>query len=219
MVVALEKAKSVRSVARKLVPLKRLTDAAHNPPARIADKNIRELVDSMDRIGLLHPITINAEYEIIDGHRRVASARKLGWLDIECNVVEEDSSEVYASVNVTARRMSGNDALAVWLVNPHAVPTASASRFTEMETAIGRVAVKKISSAGYSIRVYQTARRIARYCDDLDAQTVTAIVLWLLETATIGQVMKALESGQSPKVIMEAVRKGKPIVFRMVVAD
>lgn len=208
--------KQPRSITRKLIPLVRLKDAAHNPPARTLEKNLRELADSMDRIGLLHPVTVSRDWEIIDGHRRRAAARLLGWRDIECNVVEEDPAEVYASVNPTARRLSGNDALSVWLVNKNAVPRASAARFEQMAAEVGLPLAKKIAKAGMSVRVWQTARRIARYCDSAE---VAAILDWLIDVATVGQVMKALESGVSAHVFLSAVRKGKPIVFRAQVAD
>lgn len=205
-----------QSITRKFVPLDRLKDAPHNPPARVLEKNLRELADSMDRIGLLHPVTVSKDWEIIDGHRRRAAARLLGWRDVECNVVDEDPAEVYASVNPTARKLSGNDALSVWLVNKDAVPRASAARFEQMSAEVGRDVVRKVARAGMSVRVWQTARRIARYCDSTE---VASILNWLVDVATVGQVMKALESGVGAKVFMDAVRKGKPIVFRAQVAD
>jgi hypothetical protein len=216
---AVELSKRVKVVNRKLIPLKRLKNAPHNPPGRVDKKNLRELMDSLDLIGLLHPVTVSASEEIIDGHRRCAAARLLGWQDIECNVVDEDAASVYASVNVTARRMSGNDALTVWLANPHAVTDRVSSRIGEMANVIGLPLLKKIADAGYSMRVYQTACRVCRYCEVNYNEGVKSVVQWLLSTATIGHVMKAMEAGESPKIIMEAVRKNKPVVFRLAVDD
>src|SRR5580765_448363 len=102
---------------RKLVPISRLKPAAHNPFRRTAKENIGKLADSMDLIGLLQPITITKDYVIIEGHRRWAAAKQLGWKEIEANVMEGDPALIYASVNVTMRPMSGNDALGVWLAN------------------------------------------------------------------------------------------------------
>ncbi len=215
----LVESKRVKVVNRKLIPLKRLKDAKHNPANRISPKNLVALMDSMDMIGLLSPVTITADEEIIDGHRRVASAKALGWEDIECNIIEEDPSAVYASVNSTPRKMVGSDALNVWLVNAVAVTTRLAMKFSAMNEVIGRPLVKRIADAGLSARVYDTAKRISRYCGDPSKETIKAVVKWLIETASIGQVMKALEAGHDPKIVMKAVRENKPIVFKIAVGE
>ncbi len=217
--VKLVQSKRIKVVNRKLIPLSRLKNAPHNPPSRIEPRNLRELVDSLDMIGLLAPVTVNFVDEIIDGHRRVAAAKLLGWIDIECNVIGEDSAAVYASVNATPRKMSGSDTLNVWLANPAAVPSRTGAQIQGMVADIGKVLAQRIADKGYSIRVYQTARRICRYCDDTDSETVKAVIAWLIDVATIGQVMKAMESGESPALIMQAVKRGKPVVFRLTISE
>ena len=72
--------KRVRVLNRKLIPLKRLKNAAHNPPSRIDPKFLKELIDSLDLIGQLHPITVTPQDVIIDGHRRwKARPGQAGW--------------------------------------------------------------------------------------------------------------------------------------------
>ena len=50
--------------------------------------NINELAESMKLHGLMNPIVINKENELIAGYRRLASAKKLGWNKIEVTVVD-----------------------------------------------------------------------------------------------------------------------------------
>lgn len=211
--------KRIRVLTRKLVPLKRLKEAPHNPPGRTTLHNIRALIDSMDMLGLLHPITVTIDYEIIDGHRRLAAAKALRWRDIECTVVEEDPASVYASVNVTSRKMSGAEMLAVWLKNPKAVPARKATAFSDMQIVLGPELVKRIAAAGYSDTVFRLGRRIANYCEDNHVDTVQSIVTWLLDVGSIGQVKKAIENGESPKTIIKAVRQNKPVKFRLQIED
>lgn len=214
-----ELSKRVHSVTRKLIPLKRLKNAKHNPPRRIDPKNLKKLIDSMDMIGLLHPVTVSVDNTIIEGHRRVASAKILGWKDIECNAVDDDPDTIYASVNVTSRTLSGNDSLCVWLKNPRAVLPSAAAKYQAMQEEIGDALTRQIADAGYSTRVYLTAKRVCRYCEWNYASAVKDVVRWLLKTATIGHVMKAMEAGESPKIILQAVQKNKPIVFKIAIAD
>lgn len=45
------------------------------------------LEESIKRIGLLHPITINEKHELIAGYRRLVSCQNLGWNEISANVI------------------------------------------------------------------------------------------------------------------------------------
>lgn len=208
--------KRLMPTKRLLVPLKRLKNAPHNPPNRILPKNLRKLVDSMDLIGLLQPVVIAEDFTIIEGHRRVAAAKVLEWDDIECVVIKEDPATVYASVNASLRKMSGNDSLSIWLKNPHAVPQQLHSKFGEMMNLLGKELVRRLVDGGHSYRVFSTACRIQRYCG-FDSEQLKAITRWLIETATIGQVMKALEAGESAAAIAKAIKNNKAISFKMTV--
>ena len=53
--------------------------------------DIGALMESMKRYGLLNPIVINTKNELIAGHRRLESARRLGWQSIEVVVLEKES--------------------------------------------------------------------------------------------------------------------------------
>lgn len=212
--------KRVRVVNRQLVPVKRLKDAKHNPKGRIEPKFLRGLMDSMDLIGQLHPITISPNWVIIDGHRRRAAARLLGWKDVEVNIVEEDPLEVYRSVNNgSSKRINGNDALNIWLISAGAVPETTGTKIGEMAKFLGREYVIKVADAGYSVKFYHFARQLARYCEMDDPGNVKTIIDWLINTAVIGQVQKAIETQSPSKVFLDAIRKNKPIVFKATVQE
>ena len=49
---------------------------------------LQPLMDSLDARGLMNPVTVNGNYELIAGHRRLESARRLGWDTIEVQVIE-----------------------------------------------------------------------------------------------------------------------------------
>ena len=50
--------------------------------------NINELSESMNIHGLMNPIVLTREYQLIAGFRRLESAKKLGWENIEWFPVE-----------------------------------------------------------------------------------------------------------------------------------
>lgn len=57
------------------------------------DSEILELAESIDRQGLLNPITVqmgkHGRYVVIAGHRRFEAVKRLGLPHIECNVVND----------------------------------------------------------------------------------------------------------------------------------
>ncbi len=50
--------------------------------------DIEGLMASMEKFGLITPITINAKHELIAGGRRLEAAKRLGWTEIEAAVLK-----------------------------------------------------------------------------------------------------------------------------------
>lgn len=53
-------------------------------------RDYSELAESMSRVGLLQPITVNEAGTLVTGRHRLEAARSLGWETISAVVVEED---------------------------------------------------------------------------------------------------------------------------------
>jgi ParB-like partition proteins len=64
---------------------------------KVDEEYINLLMKSLKEDGQLHPITVrplpDGRYEIIDGLHRVEAAKRLGWRDIEANIVSVDDLE------------------------------------------------------------------------------------------------------------------------------
>ena len=50
--------------------------------------NLDDLKESLKLYGLMNPITINRNYELIAGERRLQAAKQLGWTNINANIIE-----------------------------------------------------------------------------------------------------------------------------------
>ena len=62
-----------------------------NTGRREADPEaVQKLADSISRVGLLNPITVDQEYTLIAGLHRLEAAKRLGWLEIECTIKNLD---------------------------------------------------------------------------------------------------------------------------------
>ncbi|MDF1837562.1 MAG: ParB N-terminal domain-containing protein [Planctomycetota bacterium] len=53
--------------------------------------DVEALKKSLESVGLIHPVTINLEGELLAGARRVQAATELGWEEIPVQVVEENA--------------------------------------------------------------------------------------------------------------------------------
>ena len=55
--------------------------------------DLSKLMESLKAYGLMNPILINSNRELIAGRRRLEAAQRLGWKNIEAHIVDS-SSEV-----------------------------------------------------------------------------------------------------------------------------
>ncbi len=69
--------------------------------------DLTTLKDSMRRLGLLQPILIDPENNLIAGYRRLESAKELGWESIEARLVDvtdkKDRLIIESDENTTRR--------------------------------------------------------------------------------------------------------------------
>ena len=115
--------------------------------------DISALMESMRKYGLLNPIMINTENELIAGHRRLESARRLGWDTIEVMVLEKEGEleklELEIEENVQRKNLT---------------PEELADAYDRMERlrnpGILKKLLRKIREALHNI--FKKLRRIAR---------------------------------------------------------
>jgi ParB family transcriptional regulator, chromosome partitioning protein len=77
--------------------------------------DLTSLMDSLRRHGLLNPIVVNSRNELVAGHRRMESAKRLGWSKIEVHVVEDNDKADLVEMEIeenTQRKNLTSDELA-----------------------------------------------------------------------------------------------------------
>ena len=67
-----------------LIPINQITIGQRRRTARKA----AELSESIAQLGLLNPITVDKDYNLIAGLNRLEACKLLGWESVTCNVVE-----------------------------------------------------------------------------------------------------------------------------------
>ena len=56
--------------------------------------DLTKLKDSMHRYGLMNPITLNSNYELVAGERRLEAAKSLGWERINANILDSNVDNI-----------------------------------------------------------------------------------------------------------------------------
>lgn len=80
-------------------------------------KNIEALAESIQRLGLIHPINIREDGKLIAGERRLEACKLLGWTHISAQLSEDDADEkqLYAvelEENIKRENLSWQDEVA-----------------------------------------------------------------------------------------------------------
>src|SRR5215472_2708444 len=53
------------------------------------EDKMSELIESINRIGLIHPLVVTRDLQLVAGERRLIAVKKLGWERVPCQYVDE----------------------------------------------------------------------------------------------------------------------------------
>jgi len=56
--------------------------------------DLTSLKESIEKVGLLHSIIVNEDYELVSGYRRLEACRQLGWTEIEATIIDTLADDV-----------------------------------------------------------------------------------------------------------------------------
>ena len=75
--------------------------------------DLASMMESLKKYGLMNPIVINRNNELIAGHRRLESAKRLGWKVIEVIVLDRqdeiDQLEMEIEENIQRKNLTTNE--------------------------------------------------------------------------------------------------------------
>ena len=90
--------------------------------------DLSDLKASIQEVGLLNPVIINEDHELISGYRRLEACRQLNWTDIEVIVIKTNKNRIteldmeyhenMGRLNLTAEDREKYDQRKYTLLNP-----------------------------------------------------------------------------------------------------
>ena len=93
-----------------LIPTGTIIATSYNPPSRTKEGiAMNRLAKSVAKFGVIQPLVITADRDLVDGNRRLAAAKLAGMDYVECIIlpVNVDKDEVFCTVNTTSEKIGG----------------------------------------------------------------------------------------------------------------
>ena len=123
-----------------LIPADTITATPYNPQSRTKEgKVLQRLVSSIKKYGLIQPLIITSERDLVDGNRRLAAAKLAGCVDVECIILSSnvDKDEVFCTVNTTAEKIGGKGWLEACRHGYKTPPPAIQAQYEELFRLVG----------------------------------------------------------------------------------
>lgn len=180
-----------------------------NPPSRTTKAAMETLRASIAKRGIIYPILIDKDMNVIDGHRRLAVARALGIVRVPvCVVEDEDTDEVFKEINASVRKLGARESVWVYL-HGGAVDDRDMVPLVRVENAMGRGFLQMLYDTKQSPRsLWEVASQVARHCDyPGDEEFIIATVAWMARGRRQTMARRAVEQGAPPAVIVAAIQK------------
>lgn len=187
--------------------------AKYNPANRI--NHINQLVKSISEFGIILPLVIDAEKNLIDGHRRLAAAKKLKLETVPAVQMDSKVSKdkIYEIINSTSKKISNHDLIFIH-VNGGSVPKRALTQITQLEEVVGTEGLKKLGERGATFTVLKYAWMVRKYCGEKSDNFLKKTVFWLVDNKMIYPVRRAMESKVKKDVIQRAISLGRPLKIK-----
>lgn len=197
----------------ELVLTSSINPAKYNPKGRT--EHVNQLTKSIKEHGIIIPLIIDSNKNLIDGHRRLASAKALK-LD-KVPVIKMDSKlskdKAYEIINSTSKKISNHDLIFIY-VNGGSVPKRALNQITQLEEIVGSEGLKKLGERGATYTVLKYAWIVRKYCGETSDSFLKKTVFWLIDNKMIYAVRRAMEAKAKKDVISKAIALGRPLKIK-----
>ena len=188
--------------------------AKYNPKART--EQINQLVKSIKEFGIIMPLVVDAENNLIDGHRRLASAKQLKLekvpvVQIGGNLAKDKAYEI---INTTSKKISNHDLIYIH-INGGSIPRRALVKINLLEEVVGSDGLKKLGDKGATYTVLTYAWQVQKYCGEKDSKTfLKRAIFWLVDNKMIYSVRRAMEQKVKKEVISRAIAVNRPLKIK-----
>lgn len=185
-----------------IVPTHTIRHTPYNPASRTKEgAKLSQAIAAIKKHGLLYPILITSDRDVIDGNRRLAACRALGHKTIECIVCDLDRDEAFTMVNTTAIPIGGKGWLEIGMGNGF-MPAKMRKQYDELFTLVGSYGVKLLIDQSIGLNILPLCKSVAA----LDAKySLAQIVMAVAAQRLTNKVNFILRNGGTREEKVAAV--------------
>jgi len=170
---------SERKILR--IPVGTIAATPYNPSDRTQDgKELRRLVSTVQKYGVIQPIIITADRDLVDGNRRLAASKLAGMTHIDCIILDAsvDRDEVFGDLNSTSKKITNRGWLYACRHGIKKPPKEIGEQYQELFKLVGTYGVdlliekklglslltlcKTVKAQGVAMRLDEIIMRVAR---------------------------------------------------------
>ena len=190
----------------------KLIGANYNPSIRTGKNELKKLMESIKKYGILNPVLIDDKSNIIDGHRRIACAKALKISAVPVITVDAKlkKDKYYEQINTTSRKMLPNEMIYIF-INGGNVPESATKKIERLQTVLGAVNLKKLANKFVSVSVLTRGNKIGKYCGDPSNEFLRNCIMWIVNNKQSYQVRKALEDSIPVATLKTAIKENRPL--------
>lgn len=146
-----------------LIPIETVVVTPYNPKARTAEGvKLKRLTDSIRKHGLIQPLIITSDRDLVDGNRRLAAAKLVGLPLVECIVLPDgvNKDEVFGEVNTTAEKIGGRGWLEACRKGYKTPPKTIKAQYDELFGLIGSYGVDLLIRNKLGLNILQLCKDV-----------------------------------------------------------
>lgn len=192
--------------------------AMYNPEVRTDFGKLKELQASIQERGIIVPLLVTKNKDLIDGHRRLACAVSLGHEYVPTLEVNGDQGELFTELNGTMRKMNNSEMLYAFL-HGASVPDEQRRHIETIIRMVGISYLKKLEkSKGSAKGILGSFRPYLRflgkdnpnYADGTD-EFANKFARWLIDHKQVWKFRVAQAAGMTPKEMLAYIENNKPL--------
>lgn len=197
-----------------------LTTAPFNPKSRTERDKLKKLIDGIKEVGgIIQPIIVSSDFQVIDGHRRLAAAKALGMTEVPVIVSPLSLQAGWRVLNTTSLGVVSKDWVQAHYLG-YSLGNIPRKQRREIETIyrlIGEDGFANIAEAGMSSNVASEARYVAKYIEGKSGRERPSddmhreVLLWMIECKQQPHAKSAVKNGMDPDILRLAVVKRKKL--------
>lgn len=203
------------------VPVEQLKPSRFNPTKRTAPAKLGGLMGSIASHGMPVPIVITDDFDVGDGHRRLACAKSLGWETVPAVVWHgKTAQEIWSILNAHQMNMTP----AQWLeavvcgmsIDQPEIPRPLANTIRELIDLVDEDVLFQIVEEGKSPEILKTAKFVGNKLGWSDKDHTVKTIRWFLEFDGQAKARAVIMGGYDLDVLGECIESGKDFEFEIV---